>query len=147
MAPHSDLWLFATLVFGVIVLPGMDMAFVAGSTVTNGLRSGLAAVAGIMVAGQVHLLAGVVGLAALLLWWPGARVALLLAGAAYMAWIGWTIVRSTLQPAAASPATAPAAEASRPASALLTAGCVTCKRAAALVALRSSSTARSTTSR
>ncbi|MFO1340084.1 MAG: LysE family translocator [Burkholderiaceae bacterium] len=93
MSPHPDLWLFATLVFGVIVLPGMDMAFVAGSTVTSGLRAGLAAVAGIMVAGQVHLLAGVVGLAALLLWWPAARMALLLGGAAYMAWIGWTIIR------------------------------------------------------
>ncbi|HEV8689184.1 MAG TPA: LysE family transporter, partial [Ideonella sp.] len=73
-------------------LPGMDMAFVAGSALTAGLRAGLAAVAGIMVAGQVHLIAGIVGLAALLLWWPGAQQALLLAGAAYMAWIGWRIV-------------------------------------------------------
>jgi threonine/homoserine/homoserine lactone efflux protein len=103
---HPDLWLFATLVFGVVLLPGMDMAFVAGSAVTTGLRAGLAAVAGIMVAGQVHLVAGVVGLAALLLLWPGAQAALLLAGAAYMAWIGWTILRSTWGvPSTASAAT------------------------------------------
>lgn len=105
---HPDLWLFATLVFGVVVLPGMDMAFVAGSSVTSGLRAGLAAVAGIMVAGQVHLAAGVVGLAALLLLWPGAQMALLLAGAGYMAWIGWTILRSTFGVARATSNAVPA---------------------------------------
>jgi threonine/homoserine/homoserine lactone efflux protein len=93
MDTPADLWLFATLVFGVVVLPGMDMAFVAGSAVAAGRRAGLAAVAGIMLGGQVHLLAALLGLASLLAWWPGARAALALAGAAYMAWVGWTLWR------------------------------------------------------
>lgn len=93
MSSHADLWLFASLVFGVVILPGMDMAFVAGSAVTAGRRAGLAAVAGILFAGQLHLLAALSGLAALLAWWPGARLALLLASAGYMAWIGWGLLR------------------------------------------------------
>ncbi len=110
MPLQPDLWLFAVLVFGVVVLPGLDMAFVAASALAGGRRSGLAAVAGIMAAGQVHMAAGVTGLATLLLWWPAGRALLLLAGAAYMAWIGWGLLRSTNDEGPAE-ATAPAASA------------------------------------
>lgn len=110
MPSHPDLWLFAGLVFGVVVLPGLDMAFVGASALAGGRRSGLAAVAGIVAAGQVHMAAGVTGLAALLLWWPAGRALLLLAGAAYMAWIGWGLLRTKHDqgPGGASAPAAPA---------------------------------------
>ena len=96
MNPVSpDLWLFFFLVFGIIVLPGMDMAFVAGSALTSGLPGGLVAVAGIVAAGIVHVAVGASGIAALLLWWPMAFNVLLLAGAAYMAWIGLSLWRAS----------------------------------------------------
>jgi threonine/homoserine/homoserine lactone efflux protein len=104
----TDLWLFFVLVFGVIALPGMDMAFVAGSTLTSGWRGGTAAVAGVVAGGLVHVVVGATGVAALLLMWPAAFNALLLAGATYMAWIGWTLLRASAQPtlgAVAEPAT------------------------------------------
>ncbi|HEY9065005.1 MAG TPA: LysE family translocator [Burkholderiaceae bacterium] len=94
-AATPDLWLFFILVFGIIVLPGMDMAFVAGSALTSGLRGGLVAVAGIVAAGVVHVAVGASGIAALLLWWPAAFNILLLAGAAYMVWIGLTLWRAS----------------------------------------------------
>jgi len=100
---HS-LWLFFLLTFGVILLPGLDMAYVAGSALTRGLRGGLLAVAGIVAGGLVHVLVNVTGLAALMLMWPGAFNALLVAGAAYMAWIGWGIAASAFAPAEASAA-------------------------------------------
>ena len=92
---YTDLWLFFALVFGVIALPGMDMAFVAGSTLTSGWRGGTAAVAGVVAGGLVHVVVGATGVATLLLIWPAAFNALLLAGAAYMAWIGWTLLRAS----------------------------------------------------
>lgn len=98
----NDLWLFFVLVFGVIALPGMDMAFVAGSALTAGWRGGAAAVAGVVTGGLVHLVVGATGVAALLLIWPAAFNTLLLAGAAYMAWIGWTLLRASAQPATPS---------------------------------------------
>lgn len=104
--PHS-LWLFFLLTFGVILLPGLDMAYVAGSALTRGLRGGLLAVAGIMAGGLVHVLVNVTGLAALMLMWPGAFNALLVAGAAYMAWIGWGIAASAFAPPAATAPTQP----------------------------------------
>jgi threonine/homoserine/homoserine lactone efflux protein len=88
------LWLFAALVFGVIVLPGMDMAYVAGSAVLGGLRGGSAALAGIVAGGAVHVAVAMTGVALLLRLWPAAFDALLLAGAAYMLWVGWQVLRS-----------------------------------------------------
>ena len=110
MQASTDLWLFFAMVFGVIVLPGMDMAFVASSALTRGLRGGLTAVAGIVVAGALHTIVGATGVAALLLLWPAAYNTLLVAGAVYMVWIGASILRSanattsSSAPAATGPA-------------------------------------------
>lgn len=83
------------MVFGVIVLPGMDMAFVASSALTQGWRGGLVAVGGIVVAGMLHTIVGATGVAALLVLWPAAFNTLLVLGAAYMVWVGASILRST----------------------------------------------------
>ncbi|MCV2350120.1 LysE family translocator [Paucibacter sp. Y2R2-4] len=97
MDTSSSLWLFFALTFGIIVLPGMDMAFITGSALARGLRGGVAALAGIVVGGLLHVLINLSGVAALLRWWPGAFQLLLLAGSAYMAWIGWGLMRSARQ--------------------------------------------------
>jgi len=101
MEAGNSLWIYFALTLGVIALPGMDMAFVAGSALTAGLRGGLLAVAGIVVGGIVHVLVNVTGVSALLMLWPGAFNALLLGGSAYMAWIGWGILAATFKPGAA----------------------------------------------
>ena len=44
---HAHLWLFFGLVFSVVILPGMGMAFVLGSALVGGHRAGLAAVLGL----------------------------------------------------------------------------------------------------
>ncbi|WP_428503372.1 LysE family translocator [Roseateles sp.] len=104
MEPTHSLWIFFVLTFGIIVLPGLDMAFIVGTAVAAGARAGGVALAGIVVGGVIHVLINLSGLAALLLWWPAAFNLLLLAGAAYMAWIGWGMVRAAWQPAVAAAA-------------------------------------------
>ena len=94
MQASTDLWLFFAMVFGVIVLPGMDMAFVASSALTQGLRGGLVAVAGIVAAGMLHTIVGATGGAALLVLWPAAFNAVLVLGASYIVWVGASILRS-----------------------------------------------------
>lgn len=103
MTHSPDLWIFFALVFGVIVLPGMDMAYVATNALVGGLRSGLTAVAGIMAGGVVHAAAAATGIAVLLTVWPAAFNGLLLAGAAYMVWVGWSLFRAGAAKGAASP--------------------------------------------
>jgi threonine/homoserine/homoserine lactone efflux protein len=95
----EQLWLFFALVFGIVVLPGLDMAFVLGSTLAGGRRRGFAALAGIVAGGVCHVMMTALGISVLLKWIPGAFNALLLAGALYIAWIGLSLMRSDAAPA------------------------------------------------
>jgi len=95
----EQLWLFFALVFGIVVLPGLDMAFVLGSTLAGGRRRGFAALAGIVAGGVCHVVMTALGIGVLLKWIPGAFNALLLAGALYIAWIGLSLMRSDAAPA------------------------------------------------
>ncbi len=86
-------WVFFALVFGIIVLPGLDMAYVMASALVGGRKAGLAAVAGITAGGMVHVLMGVVGVGLVLKTMPQVFNLMLLAGSAYVAWMGWSLLR------------------------------------------------------
>jgi threonine/homoserine/homoserine lactone efflux protein len=89
----AHLWLFFVMVFGIIVLPGLDMAFVMATSLVHGRRAGLAAVGGIVAGGAAHVVMGALGVGVLLRLFPAAFNLLLLAGALYIAWIGWSLWR------------------------------------------------------
>jgi threonine/homoserine/homoserine lactone efflux protein len=86
--------MFFVMVFGVVLLPGLDMAFVLGSSLVGGRRAGLAATAGIVAGGVCHVAMGALGIVAVLQLIPAAFNLVLLAGAAYVAWIGLALLRS-----------------------------------------------------
>lgn len=90
----DPLWLFALFVFGIIVLPGMDMAFVLASSLVDGRCAGLAAVAGMVLGGVLHTLMGALGVGLLLRLVPAAFNLVLAAGALYVAWLGIALWRS-----------------------------------------------------
>ncbi|NIX77417.1 LysE family translocator [Microvirga terricola] len=96
MTYSENLWLFALLLFGIIIVPGMDMLFVLANSLTGGRRAGLAATGGIMVGGVCHTIFGAVGVGLLTQLAPSVFTALLFAGAAYMVWIGITLLRSSI---------------------------------------------------
>lgn len=89
----DHLWLFALFVSGIIVVPGMDMAFVLSSALADGRRAGLAAVGGIVAGGMVHVTMGALGVGLVLQVFPAAFNAVLVAGALYVAWMGWGLWR------------------------------------------------------
>lgn len=109
MSESANLWLYFVVVFGIIALPGLDMAFVMGSAMLGGRRAGLAAVAGIVSGGFCHVAMGALGAAAVLKLWPRLFDAMLAGGALYTAWIGWSFLRSGALLAADSPGRACAA--------------------------------------
>ena len=88
----SHYWLYFVLVAGIVVLPGMDMAFVMASALVDGRKAGAAAVSGIVVVGMIHVGMGALGVGLLLSSAPPLFNALLVAGAAYVAWMGWSLV-------------------------------------------------------
>ncbi|MCB5202736.1 LysE family translocator [Neorhizobium sp. T786] len=96
MTYGDNLWLFFTLLFGIIIVPGMDMIFVLANSLTRGRTAGLSATAGIMAGGLVHSIYGAVGVGLLASLMPTLFSPLLIAGSAYMAWIGISLMRSSI---------------------------------------------------
>ncbi len=94
MNGSATLWLYFLLVFGIIALPGLDMAYVLANALTGGRGAGLAAVAGIVAGGACHIAMGALGVATIVRLWPALFNLLLVAGAAYIAWIGWQLARA-----------------------------------------------------
>jgi threonine/homoserine/homoserine lactone efflux protein len=118
---HATLWLYFVLVFGIIALPGLDMAYVLANALSGGRGAGLAAVAGIVAGGVCHILMGALGVAAIVQLWPALFNLLLAAGAAYIGWIGWNLLRAgatTLKVRTDAPA--------RPVSSVFLKGMLTC---------------------
>ncbi|MBB3121459.1 LysE family translocator [Pseudoduganella violacea] len=95
MNQAANLWLYFAVVFGIIALPGLDMAFVMANSMLGGRRAGMAAVAGIIAGGFCHLLMGALGAAVVLQLWPQLFQYMLLGGAIYIAWMGYTFLRSS----------------------------------------------------
>ena len=93
LSHSSHFGLYFVLVAGIIVLPGMDMAFVMASTLVGGRKAGAAAVAGIVTGGMVHVGLGALGVGLLLLSAPRLFNVLLVAGSLYVAWMGWALLR------------------------------------------------------
>jgi threonine/homoserine/homoserine lactone efflux protein len=96
MTYFENLSIFAALLFGIIIVPGMDMLFVLTNALTGGRRAGFAAVLGMMSGGAVHTMAGTLGVGILAFVIPWLRDPLLLVGSAYMVWIGIGLVRSAI---------------------------------------------------
>jgi threonine/homoserine/homoserine lactone efflux protein len=90
----SDLWLYFVAVLAVILLPGMDMAYVLASSLSSGARGAVASVAGIVSGGVIHIVVGATGIAALMIAFPQLFHLMLVAGTVYLLWIGWSIFRS-----------------------------------------------------
>lgn len=94
MTEYNHLWVFCVFVLGIMILPGLDMAYILGSALAGGRRSGYLAMAGVAAGGTCHVIAGVLGISVLLKLYPAAFRFMLSAGALYIAWIGFSILRS-----------------------------------------------------
>ncbi|MCR6672811.1 LysE family translocator [Devosia ginsengisoli] len=90
------LWLYLILLFGIIVVPGMDMFFVLANALTRGRRAGFSAVGGIMLGGAVHTMFGALAVGVLTQLPTMLFQVMILVGAPYMGWIGYTLLRSTI---------------------------------------------------
>jgi threonine/homoserine/homoserine lactone efflux protein len=106
MTYTQNLWIFFVLVLGIIIVPGMDMFFVIANALTGGRARGLSATAGVMLGGVFHTVFAAVFVGALAALPGFVFTVILLAGAVYMAWIGWTLVKSSITVSSLAPASA-----------------------------------------
>jgi threonine/homoserine/homoserine lactone efflux protein len=91
----TDLWLFASTLLVVLLLPGPDMLLVLDTAGRHGRSRGLAAAGGLAIARTIHVVLAAAGLAALVRASPLAFTVLRFAGAAYILWLGVQILRSS----------------------------------------------------
>lgn len=96
-------WLFITTAIVLVLTPGQDTFFILGRSIASGRPAGIAAALGITAGSIVHTLLAAVGLSALLATSPYAFMAVKMAGAAYLIYIG---VRALLSRASGLPGTA-----------------------------------------
>ncbi|HEX4233725.1 MAG TPA: LysE family translocator [Caldimonas sp.] len=100
LGTHS-LAVFATTVLVVNATPGVDMMLVLTRTLRHGVVGGLAAALGVASGCVVHTLVAAFGLAALLAASSAAFAAVKWAGAAYLLWLAFGMLREGLRPGAA----------------------------------------------
>jgi threonine/homoserine/homoserine lactone efflux protein len=96
MTYTHNLWIFSVLLFGIIIVPGMDMFFVIANALTGGRARGLSATAGVMLGGVFHTVFAAICVGVLTTLPSIVFTVILLAGATYMAWIGWSLVQSSI---------------------------------------------------
>lgn len=84
----QDFRIFLAAAVMVALTPGQDTLYVLGRSVAQGAKAGLASVAGILSGAVVHVVAGALGLSALLVASPDAFLAVKLAGGAYLIYLG-----------------------------------------------------------
>ena len=76
------------------ISPGPDTMFVLASSASGGARAGVAATLGIATGCLVHATLAALGMSALIAAWPAAFDVLRIAGALYLAWLGFVALRA-----------------------------------------------------
>ena len=109
-------YLLGTLV--IVLLPGPNSLFVLGTAAARGVGAGYRAACGVFLGDAVLMVLAAGGVASLLKAYPAAFIAFKYIGAAYLAWIGVSMLRSVFKgktaspedPARPAPTAAPAAD-------------------------------------
>jgi threonine/homoserine/homoserine lactone efflux protein len=89
-----DLALFASAALLVNLTPGPDMLFVAGTSAARGQRDGVFAALGVGLGCMLHIALAALGLSALLAASATAFTVVKWVGAAYLVWVGITMLRA-----------------------------------------------------
>jgi threonine/homoserine/homoserine lactone efflux protein len=90
------------------IVPGADMTFIIASAARGGRRDGVVAALGVGTGALVHICAAVLGLSAILASSQTAFDLIKYAGAAYLLWIAFSLVRARDEPGQAAPPVVPA---------------------------------------
>ncbi|MDP9089437.1 MAG: LysE family translocator [Pseudomonadota bacterium] len=92
-----DLWLFVLSGLLLNITPGPDTLYIVGRSSTQGWRAGAVAALGIGAGTLVHICAAALGLSAILAASATAFTAVKLIGAAYLLYVGISLIRSARQ--------------------------------------------------
>jgi threonine/homoserine/homoserine lactone efflux protein len=98
-----DLWLFVVSGFLLNVTPGPDTLYIVGRSTLQGRRAGIVAALGIGAGTLVHILAASLGLSAILAASATAFAVVKWVGAAYLVYVGFSLILAARRRPAAAP--------------------------------------------
>ena len=93
----TDIWTYALGALGIILLPGPNSMFVLAVASAHGVKVGYQAATGVFVGDAVLLLLTALGAATLLHTYPALFMVVKYVGAAYLTWLGLSLIRNTLR--------------------------------------------------
>jgi leucine efflux protein len=99
----TDFWTYVLGTLAIIVLPGPNSIFVLSVGARRGVRAGYQAAAGVFLGDTVLMTLSAAGVASLLRAYPPLFLLIKYAGAGYLFWIGFTIVRGAWRKLRARP--------------------------------------------
>jgi threonine/homoserine/homoserine lactone efflux protein len=91
----TNLWLFLFAALIIAAIPGPGIFYVAARTLSGGRKAGVASTLGTALGGLVHVIAGGLGVSAIILASAEIFTALKLAGAFYLVWLGIRTIRES----------------------------------------------------
>ncbi|MBR0975174.1 MULTISPECIES: LysE family translocator [Bradyrhizobium] len=91
---ETSFWLFLAAACLIAAVPGPGIFYVAARTLSEGRTSGFASTAGTALGGLVHVVAGSLGISAIILASAELFAAVKLVGALYLVWLGIKTFRS-----------------------------------------------------
>ena len=89
----TDFWTYVLGVVAIILLPGPNSIFVLSVGARRGVRAGYTAAAGVFLGDTVLMTLSAAGVASLLRTYPPLFLVIKYAGAAYLFWVGFGIIR------------------------------------------------------
>ncbi|MBM2617719.1 leucine efflux protein LeuE [Actinoplanes sp. LDG1-06] len=89
----TDFWTYVVGTLAIILLPGPNSIFVLSVGARRGVRAGYQAAAGVFLGDAVLMVLSAAGAASLLRTYPPLFLVIKYAGAAYLLWVGFGIVR------------------------------------------------------
>lgn len=96
MTYATNLWIYFLLLFGIVLVPGMDMMFVLANSLHSGKKMGFAAIFGIMLGGIFHTIIGFTLVIAAANISPLLFQSMLIIGSIYMIYIGISLIKSNI---------------------------------------------------
>ena len=90
----ANFWLFLAAALVIAIVPGPGIFYVAARTLSEGRTSGFASTAGTALGGMVHVLAGSLGISAIILASAELFAIVKFVGALYLVWLGIKTFRS-----------------------------------------------------
>jgi len=98
MLTQQSLLAWTILSIGLVLLPGPDTMLVAGHAARRGFRAGMAAIGGIQLGGLFYMALCGFGFLSVLNAVPGLFMVVKIAGAIYLLWLGFQMLRGAVRP-------------------------------------------------